>query len=104
MRMYDRRTLWNPTRVRNFMKEIGLKPTKFEENMVELAKFVKVDIKTFKEMNPIEFGDRVWKYKVAKVGKYHPTRYGECSVARKLLGRDNYEALWSHYVESIRPK
>ena len=61
--MYGSNTLWNPTRARNFVKEFGGKPTKFDENLAFLANKYRpdMDVKIFRySVNPLNFLRKFW--------------------------------------------
>jgi hypothetical protein len=48
-------TYWNATRARNFVKEMGYKPTNFTQNMQVLAKIAGVTLEDMQYFNPVSF-------------------------------------------------
>ena len=56
--------LWNAARVKNFMRALDLKPTKWNENIVALAKTGSMSVKKFMNTNPIAFAEKVFYNKL----------------------------------------
>ena len=52
--------LWTPMRVKNFMRELELVPTKWEENIVALAEQGRMTVEEFLATDPITFGEKIW--------------------------------------------
>ena len=70
--------LWNATRVSNFLRAMGVRPTRWQENIAEMAKIGNVSVDEFLKMDPIRYGVRVWGFdsdqklkNVLGVIKYH---------------------------------
>jgi hypothetical protein len=54
--------LWNATRVSNFLRAMGVRPTRWQENIAEMAKIGNVSVDEFLKMDPITYGVRVWGF------------------------------------------
>ena len=52
--------LWTPTRVKNFMRELKMKATKWDENIVALAEKGSMSVEEFLATDPITFGEKIW--------------------------------------------
>jgi hypothetical protein len=52
--------LWTPMRVKNFMRELKMNDTNWDENIVALAEKGSMSVEEFLETNPINFGERIW--------------------------------------------
>jgi len=73
--------LWNPTRVKNFMRELELVPTNWEENIVALAEKGRMTVEEFLATDPITFGEKFW-------GK---------NTIQTLLGDSTYREMLHYY-------
>ena len=80
--------LWTPTRVKNFMRELKMKATKWDENIVALAEKGSMSVEEFLKTDPITFGEKIWG-KSKNVYIYHPTR--------KILGDSIYREMLYYY-------
>ena len=81
--------LWTPMRVKNFMRELELVPTKWEENIVALAEQGRMTVEEFLATDPITFGEKIWG-KCKNV--YHKNKVWD------ILGeRTYYEMLGAYY-------
>jgi cell fate (sporulation/competence/biofilm development) regulator YmcA (YheA/YmcA/DUF963 family) len=54
--------LWNATRVSNFLRAMGVRPTRWQENIAEMANIGKISVDEFLKMDPISYGVRVWGF------------------------------------------
>ena len=52
--------LWNAARVKNFMRAMDLKPTKWDENIAALAKAGSMTVDEFMKTNPVTYGEKVF--------------------------------------------
>ena len=52
--------LWTPIRVKNFMRELKMKATKWEENIAALAEKGSMSVEEFLATDPITFGNKVF--------------------------------------------
>ena len=52
--------LWNAKRVQHFLRELGVRPTKWEENIVHMAEMGRMSVAEFLATDPISYGVRVW--------------------------------------------
>jgi hypothetical protein len=85
---------WNATRVQNFVKALGGKPTKWAENIAFLAAAASIEIETFLEMDPIAYGITVWGYVDGPYGYKQPHH-----KIRKVLGVLNYYECYYKYCQ-----
>jgi hypothetical protein len=60
IRYPDLDEFWPAVRARNFVKLLGFKPSKYEENMVILAARAGVHVKQMQYVNPLTFAERSW--------------------------------------------
>lgn len=84
---------WNATRVRNFVIALGKKPTKWDENLILLAKNGAMTVDTLLETDPISYGVKIWGYEGL-------TKNPSAKI-RKILGVLNYESLMHFYGKTI---
>ena len=88
--------LWNAARVRNFVKELNGKPTKWEENIDFLAKKVNITVDNFLQMDPVTYGVKLWGLS---------TRfYDPNSKIKKIMGYLNYREMWLIYMRTEERK
>ena len=52
--------LWNAARVKNFMRAMELKPTKWDDNIAALAKAGSMTVDEFMKTNPVTYGEKVY--------------------------------------------
>jgi hypothetical protein len=88
--------LWNATRVNNFLRALGIRPTRWEENIAHLAKMAFMSVQEFMMTDPISYAEIMWDY-----DKQHNT-------VKNILGVINYFDLVPYYDmakhnRSIRP-
>ena len=84
--------LWNPMRVKNFMRELKMKATKWDENIVALAEKGSMSVEEFLKTDPITFGEKIW-------GKQDWKYTSGYSRIRKILGDSIYRDMLCHYYE-----
>ena len=77
--------LWNATRVQRFLHELGVRPTRWEENIAQLALIGRMSVEDFLKTDPISYGVRVWGYE-------------EHKAIKKVLGIINFHQLWHYYA------
>jgi len=84
--------LWNPTHVKNFMLELELEPTNWDENIAALAKKGSMSVEEFLETDPITFGEKIWGKDTWKYGSYvkYPKVYN-------ILGEKTYREMLYYY-------
>jgi hypothetical protein len=74
-------------RVKNFMRELELIPTKWEENIAALAEKGSMGVEEFLATDPITFGEKFW-------GGKHDWKYNR---VKKLLGESTYYQMLHYY-------
>ena len=84
--------LWNATRVKNFMYELELVPTKWEMNIAALAEKGNMTVEQLLQTDPITFAQKIWGTEPDWVPK-----------TRNLLGRTNYYSMLEQYDRSGSP-
>jgi hypothetical protein len=77
-------------RVKNFMRELGLKQTNWEENIVALSKKGSMSVEEFLATDPITFGEKIWGKDDWKYTNGYPR-------VQKLVGEWTYYKMWRYY-------
>ena len=85
---------WNATRVQNFVRALGGRPTKWSDNIAFLAATASIDTETFLQMDPIAYGITVWGYIDGPYGYKQPHH-----KIRKVLGVLNYYEFYYKYCQ-----
>jgi len=83
---------WNTVRAKNFIKEYGAKPSRWEENVAFLAEIGNLSVEQFMLTDPITYGVKIWGYDSEM----------EPSVKiKKILGIINYYEMYSFYIDAM---
>ena len=82
--------LWTPTRVKNFMRELEMKATKWDENIVALSKRASMSVEEFLKTDPITFGEKIWGKDDWKYTNGYPR-------VQRLVGEWTYYKMWRYY-------
>ena len=92
-------SFWNATRVRIFMKALGMIPTKWDENCASLACHAEITIDEFMNMDPISYGVLVWGINMAETayGNY----YVPCIRIVDVLGKKIYNEFLPIYNDAV---
>jgi len=85
--------LWTPMRVKNFMRELKMKATKWDENIVALAEKGSMSVEEFLKTDPITFGEKMW-------GKHDWKYTSGYSRLEKILGESTHREMWGYYVNT----
>ena len=85
--------LWTPMRVKNFMRELKMKATKWDENIVALAEKGSMGVEEFLKTDPITFGEKIW-------GKHDWKYTSGHSRLEKILGKSTHREMWGYYVNT----
>ena len=81
--------LWNATRVQRFLRELGVRPTRWEENIAHMAEMGNMSVEEFLKTDPITYGIKIWGYR-DQYGSPHQN-------VEKVLGVINYYQLLCKY-------
>lgn len=85
--------LWNPMRVKNFMRELKMKATKWDENIVALAEKGSMSVEEFLKTDPITFGEKFW-------GKHDWKYTSGYSRLERILGESTHREMWGYYMNT----
>jgi hypothetical protein len=80
-------------RVKNFMRELKMKATKWDENIVALAEKGSMSVEEFLKTDPITFGEKFW-------GKHDWKYTSGHSRLEKILGLRTHLEMWGYYVNT----
>jgi hypothetical protein len=80
-------------RVKNFMRELKMKPTKWDENIVALAEKGSMSVDEFLKTDPITFGEKIW-------GKHDWKYTSGYSRLERILGESTHREMWGYYVRT----
>jgi len=86
--------LWNSIRVKNYVKELGKRPTKWDENIAFLSECANITPATFLETDPISFGIMIW-------GDNNQYTSGPNPKMAKVMGYSNYSECMQYYYETL---
>ena len=78
-------------RVKNFMRELKMKATKWDENIVALAEKGSMSVEEFLKTDPITFGEKIW-------GKHDWKYTSGYSRLERILGESTHREMWGYYV------
>jgi len=84
--------LWTPTRVQNFMRELEMNDTNWDENIVALAEKGSMSVEEFLQTDPITFGEKIWGKDDWKCISTYPR-------VKKILGDSIYHEMLAHYYQ-----
>ena len=76
---------WNTSRVSNFLRELGVRPSRWQENIAHLAKIGEMSVEEFLVTDPISYSDIVWPYQ------------HEHDTVKKIIGIINYHEMLPYY-------
>lgn len=88
--------LWNSIRVKNFVKGLNKKPTKWDENIAFLADKAGITVEKFLLTDPISYGVMIWGYD----RKYPGT---PSSIIQKVMGSVYNQCQW-YYSSACEAK
>lgn len=71
---------WNAARARNWVKELGLAPTNYAENMAQISRVLGVN--NLEKMNPIEAGQKLYWDEARIEGLLGKYEYNKLSLYR----------------------
>jgi len=80
-------------RVKNFMRELKMKATKWDENIVALAEKGSMSVEEFLKTDPITFGEKIW-------GKHDWKYTSGYSRLERILGESTHREMWGYYVNT----
>jgi ribosomal protein L12E/L44/L45/RPP1/RPP2 len=83
---------WNTSRVSNFLRELGVRPVRWQENIAHLAKIGEMSVEEFLVTDPISYSEIVWPYQ------------HEHHTVKKIIGIINYHEMLPYYTVAQQPE
>ena len=83
--------LWNSIRVKNFVKGLGKKPTKWDENITFLAECANITVGEFLQTDPITVGIWLWGEDRRYPGSPNP-------ILQKIMGDRPYSECMQYHA------
>jgi len=86
--------LWNSIRVKNFVKGLGKRPTKWDENIAFLAECAGITVTEFLQTDPISIGVSLWGYDHIYSKSPNP-------IIAKIMTPGIYRECWAYYTNAV---
>ena len=90
---------WNAARVCNYMKALGMKPSKWDENCASLACHAEITMDEFMNMDPISYGVLVWGTNIAEAA--YGNQWTPSTKIQDVLGKKIYKEFLPIYNEAV---